>query len=88
MISKGRCDELLALDEALERLGKLDGWQSRVVELRFFGGLSVEETAKILGVCPKTVKREWSFAKAWLYGALKERHGPDARTMGKNKSAV
>src|SRR5215472_2374699 len=88
VISKGRCDELLALDEALERLGKLDGWQSRVVELRFFGGLSVEETAKILGVCPKTVKREWSFAKAWLYGALKERHGPDARTMGKNKSAV
>jgi len=88
VISKGRCDELLALDEALERLGKLDGWQSRVVELRFFGGHSVEETAKILGVCPQTVNREWSFAKAWLYGALKERHGPDARTMGKNKSAV
>ena len=88
VISKGRCDELLALDEALERLGKLDARQSRVVELRFFGGLSVEETAKILGVSPKTVKREWSFAKAWLYGELKERHGPDARTMGKNKSAV
>jgi RNA polymerase sigma-70 factor (ECF subfamily) len=84
IISKGRCDELLELDEALQRLEKLDLRQSRVVELRFFGGLSVEEAAKVLGVSSKTVNRDWSMAKAWLYGELKERHGHDAREMGKN----
>jgi RNA polymerase sigma-70 factor, ECF subfamily len=88
VISPGRCDELLALDESLERLGKLDERQSRVVELRFFGGLTVDEAAKVLGVSSKTVKREWSMAKAWLYGELKERHGHDAREMGKSKGAV
>jgi RNA polymerase sigma-70 factor (ECF subfamily) len=88
VISQDRCDELLALDESLEKLAKLDPRQSRVVELRFFGGLSVEEAAKVLGVSSKTVKREWSTAKAWLYGELKQRHGPDSRPMGKNKSAV
>ncbi len=88
IISRGRCDELLALDESLERLGKLDARQSRVVELRFFGGLTVEEAAKVLGVSSKTVKREWSMAKAWLYGEMKERHGHDARKLGKNKGAV
>jgi RNA polymerase sigma factor (TIGR02999 family) len=86
--SRDRCDELLALDESLEKLAKLDARQSRVVELRFFGGLSVEEAAKVLDVSSKTVKREWSMAKAWLYGELKERHGPDVRAMGKNKGAV
>jgi RNA polymerase sigma-70 factor, ECF subfamily len=84
VISRGRCDELLALDECLERLSKLDARQSRIVELRFFGGLTVEEAARVLDVSPKTVKREWSIAKAWLYGELKERHGPDVRAMGKN----
>lgn len=88
IISRGRCDELLALDESLERLGKLDARQSRVVELRFFGGLTVDEAAKVLGVSSKTVKREWSMAKAWLYGEMKERHGHDARKLGKNKGAV
>ena len=88
VISRGRCDELLALDESLEKLAKLDARQSRVVELRFFGGLTVEEAAKVLGVSSKTVKREWSVAKAWLYGELKERHGHDARKLGKNKGAV
>lgn len=88
IISPTRCDELLTLDESLERLGKLDARQSRVVELRFFGGLSVEETAKVLSVSSKTVKREWSTAKAWLYGEMKARHGHDARKLGKNQSAV
>ena len=84
VLTPGRCDELLALDESLERLEKLDARQSRVVELRFFGGLSVEEAAKVLGVSPKTVKREWSMAKAWLCGEMKAHHGEDARTLGKN----
>jgi RNA polymerase sigma factor (TIGR02999 family) len=88
VISRGRCDELLDLDECLEKLDKLDKRQSRVVELRFFGGLTVEEAAKVLGVSSKTVKREWVIAKAWLYGELKERHGHDAGKLGKNKGAV
>lgn len=88
VISPGRCDELLALDESLERLSRLDARQSRIVELRFFGGLTVEEAARVLDVSPKTVKREWSIAKAWLYGELKDRHGPNVRAMGKNQGAV
>ena len=67
--------ELLRLDESLQRLAELDPRQGRVVELRFFGGLTVEETADVLGVSPKTVKREWSMAKAWLHGDMKRSHG-------------
>ncbi|HJQ32367.1 MAG TPA: sigma-70 family RNA polymerase sigma factor [Pyrinomonadaceae bacterium] len=62
--------DLLALDEALEGLSKIDERKSRIVELRFFGGLSVEETAEVLKVAPVTVMREWSKAKAWLYREL------------------
>lgn len=58
--------DLLAIDEALDRLAAIDEQQARVVELRFFSGLSVEETATALGVSPKTVKRDWSVARAWL----------------------
>ena len=58
--------DLLALDDALSHLAKLDPQQSRIVELRFFGGLSIEETAEIVGVSPTTVKREWATARAWL----------------------
>ena len=65
-----------------------DPRQARIVELRFFGGLSVEEAAEVLGVSPKTVKRDWSVAKAWLYADLKERHGIDAAAMGDRQSAV
>ena len=57
---------LVALDEALGRLAEIDPQQSRVVELRYFGGLSIEETAAALGVSPTTVKREWRVARAWL----------------------
>ena len=58
---------LLGLDEALQRLEKMDPQQSRIVELRFFGGLSIEETAEVLEVSPATVKRDWAAARAWLY---------------------
>jgi RNA polymerase sigma factor (TIGR02999 family) len=57
---------LMALDEALNRLAEIDPRQSRVVELRYFSGLSIEETAEVLGVSPATVKLDWSMAKAWL----------------------
>jgi RNA polymerase sigma-70 factor, ECF subfamily len=69
--SMDRGPEVLAVDEALERLTKMDPVQGRVVELRFFGGLSVEECAEVMQISPATVKRHWSVAKAWLYGQLK-----------------
>jgi RNA polymerase sigma factor (TIGR02999 family) len=62
--------DLLALEEALGRLSQLDAQQSRVVELRFFGGLTIEETAEVLNVSPATVGREWTLARAWLYAEL------------------
>jgi RNA polymerase sigma factor (TIGR02999 family) len=64
--SKSRPAEIVALDEALSKLGKLDPQQAHLVELRFFGGLSIEETAGVLAVSPATVKRSWNVAKAWL----------------------
>jgi RNA polymerase sigma factor (TIGR02999 family) len=62
-----RPDDVVALDEALTRLQALDERQSRVVECRFFGGMSVEETAEALGLSPATVKRDWAVARAWLH---------------------
>jgi len=59
--------DLVALDDALNSLSRLDERQSRIVELRFFGGLSLENTSRVLGVSPATVKREWATARAWLY---------------------
>jgi RNA polymerase sigma-70 factor, ECF subfamily len=74
-VSPGPSDELLAVDESLARLEKLDPRQARIVELRYFGGLTVDETAEVLGVSSKTVMREWKVARAWLYGDLKEQWG-------------
>jgi len=62
----GQSEELLAVDEALTRLAALDLQQARVVELRYFCGMTVEETAQTLAIAPRTVKREWAMAKAWL----------------------
>ena len=62
--------DLLALDEVLTRLAAIDPQQSRVVELRFFGGLTMEETAEVMDISPATVGREWTLAKAWLYAEL------------------
>ena len=78
LVSPDRPDKLLAIDESLGRLEKLDERQARIVELRYFGGLSIEETAQILAVSPTTVRREWTSAKAWLYGELKNHHGNHA----------
>ena len=65
-IASERSEELLALDEALQRLQSLDEQHARIVECRFFGGMSIEETAEALGVSPATVKRGWTMARAWL----------------------
>ena len=59
--------DVLSLDEAMRELAKIDEQQSKIVELRFFGGLTVEEAAVVLRISPATVKREWRIAKAWLY---------------------
>lgn len=67
VVSAARSAELVALDDALVKLAKLDIRRSKIVELRFFGGLSEEETGEVLGVSTRTVKRDWRVAKAWLY---------------------
>lgn len=73
--------DLVALDESLVRLAELDQRKARTVEMRFFAGMSVEETAAALGVAPATVKRDWDFARAWLYRDL-SRGELDERTTG------
>jgi RNA polymerase sigma-70 factor (ECF subfamily) len=70
LIADDKLEDLLALDEALGRLALFDPQQSRLVELRFFAGLSVEEVAEVMGVSPVTIKREWRSAKAWLHREL------------------
>jgi RNA polymerase sigma-70 factor, ECF subfamily len=70
VISEDRLDEVLALDEALARLAVVDGRKARVVEMRFFGGLTEHDIAGVLGIDPRTVKRDWQFARAWLYGEM------------------
>jgi RNA polymerase sigma-70 factor (ECF subfamily) len=73
LVSSHRTEEVLAVHESLSRLETLDARQARIVELRYFGGLTVEETAEVVGVSAKTVLRELHVAKAWLYGDLRDR---------------
>ena len=75
VVSASRHAELVALDQALEELSTLDPKLCRLVELRFFGGLSIEETAEVEGLSPATIKRNWNVAKAWLYSRT---HGVEA----------
>ena len=72
LVPPERAEEVLALDEALDRLAELSERQSEVVQLRYFVGLTIHETAEVLDVSPATVKREWTVARAWLHGALAE----------------
>ncbi len=72
LMSEDRADELLQLDEALSALASVDGRRARVVELRYFGGLTVEETADVLGVGTATVKRDWALARAWLRARIQD----------------
>jgi RNA polymerase sigma-70 factor, ECF subfamily len=71
-MSQERAAELVALDEALDELAKLDARKSRVVELRYFGGLGLEETADVLNISVMTVRRDWRAAKAWLFRRMKD----------------
>jgi RNA polymerase sigma factor (TIGR02999 family) len=73
VFAEERCGEFVALDAALERLAQFDPRLERIVELRFFGGLSVEDTAEVLGISTRTVKRDWNAAKAWLHGEMTQK---------------
>ena len=71
-VAEERASEMISLDEALTELGEIAPEQSRMVELRFFGGLTIEETAEVMGLSIDKVKRDWSMAKTWLYHELKK----------------
>jgi RNA polymerase sigma factor (TIGR02999 family) len=73
--------KLLALDEALNELAEIDPEQGRIVELRYFGGLTIEETAEVMKTSPATIKREWAMARAWLHQALTERSQNEAPSI-------
>jgi RNA polymerase sigma-70 factor (ECF subfamily) len=88
LVSPDRTEEVLTVHESLSRLEKLDARQARIVELRYFGGLTVEEIAEVVGISTKTVTRELNVAKAWLYGDLKERNADDAPQLGPDKGSV
>lgn len=70
IVSHEKSSELLALDDALEALAEIDEQKAKIVELRYFGGLSIEETAEVMGVSVPTINRQWRMAKAWLYGQI------------------
>jgi len=80
VISNERTAEIIALDDALAELAKLNQRQSDVVELRYFGGLTVEETAQVMKTSPETVTRDWRAAKAWLYSQLSQRSATGDRS--------
>lgn len=72
IVSQEQASDLVALDDALTSLEAMDPRKARIVELRYIGGLNIEETAEVLAISPATVQREWRAAKAWLYRAIKE----------------
>jgi RNA polymerase sigma-70 factor, ECF subfamily len=83
-IVQERHDDLVALDDALQALARFDSRKAQVVELRFFGGLSVEETAEVLKISPITVMRDWSTARAWLYHEMKGESADGSRALEKS----
>lgn len=87
-VSREPRGDLLALDDALNRLAAFDARKSRVVELRFFGGLSVEDTAEVLKVSPETVMRDWKLAKVWLLRELSRDDRDAARTLAASRATL
>ena len=83
-IDNGRAEQIVALDEALRFLEDVDPQKGRIVELRYFGGLSVEETAEVLKISERTVRREWRRSKAWLYRMISEGVTDETRRLAKN----
>jgi RNA polymerase sigma-70 factor, ECF subfamily len=77
-IDPNRIDEILSIDQALSRLAREDKRKARVVELRYFGGLSVEQIAAVLNIAPRSVKRDWQLARIWLHRALRSHRAPEA----------
>jgi RNA polymerase sigma factor (TIGR02999 family) len=86
VVSPRISEEILAVDESLARLEKVDPRQARVVELRYFSGLTTEEAGEALGISAKTVTREWNVARAWLYADLKEGNADGIRRVGDKDS--
>jgi RNA polymerase sigma factor (TIGR02999 family) len=80
--------DVMALNQALERLASVDSRQSQIVELKFFAGLSVEEIAEVMTISPRTVRRDWNVARAWLFGDLRSYHEHAGRQMGEGQVAV
>jgi RNA polymerase sigma factor (TIGR02999 family) len=78
LVAEERGADVIALDEALKELEAIDERKSKVVELRFFGGLNIEETAEVMAISPATVQREWSMAKAWLYREISGEYKDEA----------
>jgi RNA polymerase sigma-70 factor (ECF subfamily) len=88
LVSPDRTEEVLTVHDSLSRLEKLDPRQARIVELRYFGGLTVEEIAEVVGRSTRTVTRELNVAKAWLYGDLKDRRADNAPQLPQDKGTV
>ena len=85
VVAEDQAAHFLALDEALRELERLDPQKGKIVELRYFGGLSVEEAAEVLNVSPRTVRREWQRAKAWLYRMMTEGIEDETRPLAKSR---
>jgi RNA polymerase sigma factor (TIGR02999 family) len=85
VLVEDQAEHFVALDEALQTLEQIDPQKGRIVELRYFGGLSIEETADILNISPRTVRREWQRARAWLYRMISEGSADETRPLAKSR---
>ena len=85
MVAEDQAAHFIALDEALRVLESLDPQKGKIIELRYFGGLSIEETAEVLNISPRTVRREWQRSKAWLYRMISEGTENETRPLAKSR---
>jgi len=85
VVADDQASHFIALDEALRRLESLDPQKGKIVELRYFGGLSVDEAAEVMNISPRTVRREWQRAKAWLYRMMTEGIEDETRPLAKSR---
>lgn len=84
VLAEEQAEHFIALDEALRTLEHVDPQKSKIVELRYFGGLGIDETADVLNISPRTVRREWQRARAWLYRMISEGTGDETRPLAKS----